>query len=364
MFSRELEIKKSSGAFIAKGLFYLFMLLLSVFCCLSKWVIDIDEKYNTYITAIGFVSTLYFTSQFTYTIYRGIRPKNALILTEKGIYDFINDPSKGIFINWENISSVKLFGSDKAPLLGIELYDSDILIESLRKNIAEEIRSNIQTGLPAIVIRQSDIAPSLQQILPAFNEFISLTRPIPTVSSAPAAKNSQTDKNEQTEKEMPSAMKAPMSQKISDETTDDSIMVVADEQPVAKTVNSAPENDDDIYIVPPEPIVIIPEEVSKKEDVSELAFTDTTAKQSEKPSFDDFKFNSEPLFTDSKAEKTNEINFARTKEMPAVNPSAEPAPSKASETAKEEPQPAQKKEIKTLEELLAQFSVPTNKDKK
>jgi hypothetical protein len=31
---------------------------------------------------------------------------------------------------------------------------------------------------------------------------------------------------------------------------------------------------------------------------------------------------------------------------------------------KEEPQPAQKKEIKTLEELLSQFSLPANKDKK
>lgn len=373
MFSRELEIKKSSGAFILKGMFYLLMLLLSVFCCLSTWIFYINEKYTTYITAIGFISTLYFTYLFAYTIYRGIRPKNALILTEKGIYDFINDPGKGIFINWENIASVKVFGSDKAPLLGIELYDSDILVESLRKNIGEEIRSNIQAGLPAIVIRQSDIAPSLPQVLPAFNEFISLTRPIPTVQNPQTANNPLTAAT--TMNTIPTARNtpsekitiAPMSPKISDETTDDSILVVEDERKPAAdpAVPQFAKDIDEIFIIPPEPVVIEPEEVGKKQEAEDvLTFMDPPSRKSEKPSLGDFRFDSAPLFGSKPAKKTNDINFARTKEIPAVK--AEPVATKqqTSETVKEEPQPAQKKEIKTLEELLSQFSVPTNKDKK
>jgi hypothetical protein len=354
MFSRELEIKKSSGAFIAKGMFYLLMLLLSVFCCLSSWIFYIDEKYTTYITAVGFISTLYFTYLFTYTIYRGLRPKNALVLTEKGVYDFVNDPGKGIFVNWENISSVKIFGSEKAPLLGIELYDSDILLESLKKNIAEEIRSNIQAGLPAIVIRHSDLGPSLPQVLPAFNEFISLTRPIPTVKDSPSVKNSTTAKN------------APMSQKISDETTDDSIFVVADEiKPVATPIaNVNIDNEmEDIFVLPPEPKnvfdsdAIVPDDISIAEAYSK---TPVTPEKKEKPSFDGFKFESED------SNESDEINFTCTKEMPTVKVPDETIEFEppAVEAVKEEPQPATKKEIKTLEELLSQFSVPTNKNKK
>jgi len=354
MFSRELEIKKSSGAFVAKGLFYLLMLLLSVFCCLSTWIFYIDEIYAKYITVIGFVSTLYFTYLFTYTIYRGIRPQNALVLTEKGIYDFVTDPDKGVFINWENVSAVKAFGSDKSPLLGIDLYDYDLLLDSLKKKIAEEIRSNIEAGLPAIVIRQADIAPSLPQVLPAFNEFINLTRPIPTVKNAPFSK------------------------KISDETTDDSIFVVANEplvpDPKAQAELEKMEKEDEIYILPPEPETIFKPDAeigdlkvgktkNQPADFSSAAETkaapaDTAAEK--KTSFDDLRLERNPL---PEAEPKEKIDFVKTKEMPAVKTPAEPVSERA-DAAREEPQRAQKKEIKTLEELLAQFSVPINKEKK
>lgn len=360
MFSRELEIKKSSGRFVAKGLFYLTMLLLSVFCCLSSWIFYINENYANYITAIGFAATLYFTYLFTYTIYRSIRPQNALVLTEKGIYDFVTDPNKGVFVNWDNVSAVKIFGSDKSPLLGIDLYDSDILIESLKKNVAEEIRSNIEAGLPAIVIRQADIAPSLPQVLPAFNEFISLTRPIPTVKNAP------------------------MSSKISDETTDDSIFVVANQTPAPDPKVEAKlkkmEKEEEIYIIPPEPESIFKPDgeiadfkADQKENAAadfstapvETAAENTVSPKNEKPAFDDFRFESGFTSVTESKEYTNEINLARTKEMSAVKKPAEPATEQqTADAVKEEPQRAQKKEIKTLEELLAQFSVPTNKDKK
>lgn len=186
MLNKEFHVKKSSGAFIAKGMFSLLMFLLSVCCFLLPKIYDMDTQYVPYIIGTGYLGSAYFVFIFISIIIKALKPGNALVLTLIGVYDFINCPGKGLFIDWENISSVKIFGSQKNPLLGIELYDNEIFIDSIKKSVGDEIRSNVEAGLPAIVIKQSEVLPKLSQILPAFNDFILLTRPISIIKNPSA----------------------------------------------------------------------------------------------------------------------------------------------------------------------------------
>lgn len=351
MFKREFTIKKSSGAFITKGLFYLLMIVLSLLCCLFPKLYYLESEYTDYIVAVGYTSCFYFSFIFIYTIYRGIKPANALVLTENGLYDFINYPGKGIFVNWENVTSVKIFGSQKSPILGIELYDTDILIETLKKSIGEDMRSNIEAGLPAITIKQSSVTPNLSMILPAFNDFLSLARPIPTANISASAN------------------------KVSDETTDEQIIIAEDKNPSPpskadnKTLKSLKkaEEAEEIFVLPPQSAneTVNKDKINNKAgnfDFSEKKETVSHSKPLSDitkplPAFSEFVMESEPVISAKQNDKF------KTKELPAID---KHTPTEHSEKTFSQPKQKQdnseknQKEIKTLDDLLSTFSIPTN----
>ncbi|PKM63292.1 MAG: hypothetical protein CVU97_00925 [Firmicutes bacterium HGW-Firmicutes-21] len=335
MFKREFHVKKGSGAFMIKGLFYLLMMLLALLCCLFPKLYNIAAEYRTYIVAIGFSACLYFTFMFVFTVYTGIKPFDALILTDNGIYDFVNYPRKGIFIDWANVSSVKIFGSQKAPLLGIELYDTDALIETVKKSIGNDIRTNVEAGLPAIVIKQSEIAPRLSQILPAFNDIISATRPIPIT-------NGFSD---------------------FDDSGDEPIMVVSDhiekntpetqavfDEINTKTVRAAKKTMEEVFVLPNK---------------------NNTEKSAPLPAFPEFAMESEPI---KQPDNKTVDEEAKTKEMPIVDLAKKIADSQKSpiilpNDSKKDPSDSKdnkeknKEEIKSLDELLNSFSIPIGSKK-
>ena len=362
MFRREFHVKRGTSTFLYKGFFYLFMMLLSMLCCLFPKLYYVSEAYMYYIVYIGLSACIYFAFMFVYTVYTGIKPLDALILTEEGIYDFINEPKNGIFIDWTNVSSVKIFGSEKMPLLGIELYDIEIISEMVKKAKGEELRTNVESGLPAIIIKQSEIAPRLSQILPAFNDFISATRPIPIA-------NSLSD---------------------NDDIADDPLLVVPEqiekqhsgyisheEDASPRTLRGA-KNANEVFVLPNnssiqssqkeraarsiyDSAVVVP---GLNNDVNTLPKTKPEEKNDSSDSSEDF-----PEFILEKEpsrEQTLSNKNTETKEIPITPPTEEKSTVTEKTVLKKAPAEAEAakkeaEEIKTLDELLSGFSVPTGK---
>ncbi|HAN21206.1 MAG: hypothetical protein A2Y15_03860 [Clostridiales bacterium GWF2_36_10] len=327
MFNREFHVKKSPGAFMAKGAFFLIMFLFSITCSLFPKLHYMDELYIPYIVGIGVSASIYFSYLFVWTIIRGIKPADAFILTENGIYNFIDYPGKGLFVDWANVSSVKTFGSQKNHLLGIDLYDTEIFIGTIKKSIGDEIRANIEAGLPAVVIKQSEIGPRLSQILPAFNDFISATRPIP-IAKNPLTNELENTNNIPVVKSIPSEESTEKPFVVEMAVFPSELNVLPD---VQKSKKSAKKDLDEIFVLPPDPSY----EPKINSSIGGILKNEHN-----------FKID----LVNSSIKNTN------TKEIPLINNKI-----KSNLVDKKSSEPTENKkadEIKTLDDLLSKFSVP------
>ncbi|MDD4422425.1 MAG: hypothetical protein PHD46_05260, partial [Eubacteriales bacterium] len=301
MFNREFHIKKNAGAFILKGTFSLIMAIIALACCLIAKLSYISSEYLTYIIIAGLLGCGYFFFLYTMTVISALKPLDALVLTEKGIYDFVTYPEKGLFIDWENVSSVRFIGTDKSPLLGIELYDADIIIDSLKKTSGEEIRANIESGLPPIIIKQSDIGVSISKIIPAFNDFINATRPIPgSVSGSGLNSYTSTDcfpaiAEDTDEISVISGRVA----YVEEDDSDEEILILPPEAPAKDFEDEPPKRnmknkEEEIFVLPTKPV----------KDIKKGSFTFT--KEKDKTDFD-IDEEAVPLFSEFVLEKTKDI---------------------------------------------------------
>lgn len=355
MFNREFRVKKSLGAFLLKGIFSLVMFLLSLCCCLLPKIFGVNADYTLYILIVGILGCVYFSFFFMMVVISGIKPADALVLTESGIYDFVTYPGKGLFIDWENVSSVKIIGSEKCPILGIELYDTEIFLGTVKKSIGNEIRANIEAGLPAIVIKQSDLATRLSQITPAFNDFINATRPIPKTEKLSGLKSysnvdnypSSTDADNDIA--VINKVKVFTADDISDEellilpATSASMLSIPAE---SKTIKAAKKEMDEIFVLPPERNFDLKNKKSFMEAKQKFNFDDAFENKQEDaiPLFSEFVLESKPI----EIQKTTKNEM---KELPVVEKKT------VAEEKKSKPDIAEQK-IQTLDELLSSFSVP------
>ena len=178
----KIEIKKRTPNFVARGLLRLAAALVSLFCACLPFITEFGARYGVYFYVVGFAAFLYFAALYALLLYRGIRPQNALVVTNRGFVEYISNPSAGISVDWTNVQSVKVFGPKKAPLLGIALEDNDIIIERQKKALADELRTNLETGLPALVLPQAQIAQPVVELKKKFDIFIRSARSIDELS--------------------------------------------------------------------------------------------------------------------------------------------------------------------------------------
>lgn len=349
MYESNIRIKKSSGAFMAKGIFYLIMLLASLYCALFSKLQYISSDYLPFVLGAGITGCLYFSFLFVHTVAKSFFPSDALVITNNGIYDFITYPSKGLFVDWDNISSIRVFGSKKSQLLGIELFDTEIFLTSVKKTVGDEIRANIEAGLPAVVIKQSDLTESLSVLVPELNEYITKTRPVSLIKNtnhkeAPAQQNREnqdtgsyernadlllededTDSVQQTEDEIEIPLFS-QEMRFSDE----------DESETVKSIKSARKDMEEIFMLP----------------VDDLIGT-------EKKLFDlaDKKRNTETIMqkTVSVDKNMGTQIFETVKDNIQKN---EKSVSAENKLKSRDNKSKQEEEIKSLESLLSMFSIP------
>lgn len=359
MFNREFRVKKGSGAFLVKGIFSLIMFLLSLCCSLFPKLRYIESSYTIYIVIIGLLGCAYFSFMFMMTVISGIKPSDALVLTENGIYDFITYPGKGLFIDWENISAVKIIGSEKSPILGIDLFDTEIFIGTLKKSIGEEIRTNIEAGLPAIVIKESEVASKLSHILPAFNDFINATRPIPTADKLAGVNSFTSTDNFSISSDITDEIQ--LINKVEsytedDKNEDDFLILPTKTAPTLpdadeiKTIKTAKKDMDEIFVLPPE----------RKIDSGNVNSNKSSKKSNPSVKHD---FNSQdddddpiPMFSEFVMEN-KPVSNTNIKKSTAVH-TEDVVTTKPENSVKNEKAKSPEQKIKTLDELLSSFSVP------
>lgn len=167
--SKFIHVRQKDPTAPVRLIIYILLTLTAAACALAPNMLpqlgNVDKTLLTAITAVGMAALAYFVFMAAYTVFRLISPKDAMIVCRNGYYDFITSPGKNLFISWKSISSARIFGTKNSPVLGIYLKDPEKLIDELDDDIAEEIRTNLDMGLPPLMYREEEIKEPLQRVL-------------------------------------------------------------------------------------------------------------------------------------------------------------------------------------------------------
>lgn len=342
MLKEEFRVKRKVENFTLKGLFFLVMIILSLLCVLLPFFYDVPEEYKSAIIGVGAFSFVYFMSRFVRLIYLGFRPKDALILTEEGFHNYIDNPKKGVFVNWSNVSSVKIFGPEKALMIGVELFDIEILSELLKKSKSKELKANVETGLPAIIIKQAEIVPRLSLILPAFNDYIDETKPLKLSKKEEAQKSTEKINN---------STNVPFFEQGGE------FFILPSEVPEHTVVGDSYYDEDIIVFTENNSFIPLStqDNLNGKKDTVVTELESANIKQSEAKDSNISEVKQEPgMLSSDKTDAVNELE--KTKEVPPL-----PTSAKQEETMSEITKKSSER-IETLEQLLAEFSISSNNE--
>ncbi len=167
--SKFIHVRQKDATAPVRLIIYVLLTLTAAACALAPNMLpqlyNVDKTLLTAITAVGMAALAYFVFMASYTVFRLISPKDAMIVCRNGYYDFITSPGKNLFISWKSISSARIFGTKNSPVLGIYLKDPEKLIDELDDDVAEEIRTNLDMGLPPLMYREEEIKEPLQRVL-------------------------------------------------------------------------------------------------------------------------------------------------------------------------------------------------------
>ena len=155
-------IKKKRGSAPVTMVFSLILLGASIFCLFMPTLNEYESSIAMFIYASGGVGTFYFGYLAVLKLLVTISPGNGLVFTEEGFYDFTLPNGGAGFISWNAVGGTKIYGSKKAKFIGIEIERPKKVFKRVGKNAYAEIMSNIEAGMPALVIdcRRIDAIPT------------------------------------------------------------------------------------------------------------------------------------------------------------------------------------------------------------
>ncbi len=175
MNNKYIEIKEQRKDAFVKEILFLVLAIVSLTAALLPFILEAARKTPGPFFLLGGVAFAVFATLFLFNIFKDFKPNNALILNPKGFID-IKNVGDDIEIEWTNVSTVKLLGKGSTPFLGISLENIDIIMEKMKRNEAEIIRENLEDGLPAILISQSDVKTPIKQLRDIVIEYVKESR--------------------------------------------------------------------------------------------------------------------------------------------------------------------------------------------
>lgn len=174
MKNDNIRIKQKKSDFLLFGFAYLFLILAGIFLISLPFlsIAPANDVLTALFLSIGVVFALAGGILYGMLLYRGICPKDALIITNKGFTNRIIGGKEGVYVEWINVASMKVFGLTKSPMLGLTLTDSDAYLASLSGKAAKDARANMELGLPIIAISQKDVFLKIPELKNLFSRMI------------------------------------------------------------------------------------------------------------------------------------------------------------------------------------------------
>lgn len=93
-----------------------------------------------------------------------VRPY-AVVFTKDGLYDFTGKHKNGLFVEWHNVKDSKVCGKGDSAFIGIDLISLDIAYKSVTGKQKREICENISNNMPAIMIHQNEVTEPIGSIV-------------------------------------------------------------------------------------------------------------------------------------------------------------------------------------------------------
>ena len=169
-----IRIKRRNPDFLLYGFSYLFLILAGIFLISLPFlpIAPPSEAIGDVIMGVGILFAGSGAVLYGILLYGGIRPSDALVITNKGFTNYMVGGKNGVYVEWVNIASMKVFGLTKAPMLGLTLSDSDSYVAELDGKHARIARNNLELGIPVIAISQREVAVQISDLKTLFSRMI------------------------------------------------------------------------------------------------------------------------------------------------------------------------------------------------
>lgn len=169
-----IRIKRRKAYFLLYGFSYLFLILAGIFLISLPFlpIAPPSEVIGYVIMGVGILFAGGGMVLYGMLLYRGICPADALVITNKGFTNYMVGGKNGVYVEWVNIASMKVFGLTKAPMLGLSLNDSDKYLEELDGKYARIARNNLELGIPVIAISQREVAVQIAELKTLFSRMV------------------------------------------------------------------------------------------------------------------------------------------------------------------------------------------------
>lgn len=174
MKTDNIRIKRKNSDFLLLGGLYLLIVLFGIFLIGLPFLSFAPSSSTTRVVLLllGIVCLIGGGVMYGMLLYRGIRPQDALIITNKGFTNKLVGGKEGVYIAWTDVSSIRIFGLSKAPVLGLVLENNEAYLSALDGKNQRESRANIEIGLPALTIAQKEVNVPIQELKNLFSRMI------------------------------------------------------------------------------------------------------------------------------------------------------------------------------------------------
>lgn len=174
MKTDNIRIKRKNSDFLLYGGMYLLLILLGIFLIGLPFLsfAPSGSGAKIFLVVLGILCIGAGGTLYGMLLYRGLCPQDALIITNKGLTNHLVGGKDGVYIEWTNVSSMKVFGLSKAPMLGLSLEDNDSYLSLLTGRHEKEAQANLEVGLPVIAIAQKDIFLPIGELKNLFSRMI------------------------------------------------------------------------------------------------------------------------------------------------------------------------------------------------
>ncbi len=174
MKTDNIRIKRKNSDFLLYGFLYLLLILVGIFLVGLPFLSFAPNGNGSriFLIVLGVLCVGAGGTLYGMLLYRGLCPQDALIITNKGLTDHLVGGRDGVYIEWTNVSSMKIYGLSKSPMLGLSLEDNESYLSNLSGRNERDARANLEVGLPIVSIAQRDIFLPIGELKNLFSRMI------------------------------------------------------------------------------------------------------------------------------------------------------------------------------------------------